>query len=576
MSHLGNVLAALVTDSVHLEAFDRSGDARARLTGRDFVRCVQACRPPLSAWRAAGEEGIALIFKPEETVEHLAVAFAAFLEGLAIAPLYPNWSAETQKQYLDAYRLRSFAVGAGFRSRSEAWSFAEAPRVLHVDLKDLLAGTSGPADPDAPLFDPPPDRAAAWIFTSGTSGAVSKMSEITFGNIEAAIENVHRLDFLRPGMTVHNPLSASHIFSFVATLAFLTLRPRRILFSDVQHLPRLTRERTGKIDGMILVPIVIQRMRSGFYERLAGPLDRKKVPPELKPLARLPLGLRRLLKRVVLRAERAVIDLETTGRCGIIGSLAIRLARRAFGPLLAMRLGSPDFVVVGGARPSLEGMAFLEVMGVRCLQGWGMTETTGPLCVCRIGDRYRGAFGTAGTFFEGTRGLIVDGELVVEGAQVAKGYREADGTFVPFNGRRATGDLAEFDSAGRLRIIGKASDRITTANGLNYNPTTIEDAFHAADLERENLLDHAVVLGEGQASLGAVFFLRDSVADAERVRIYVEGLVRAYNGTRGVDERVGAWTIVPTSLRESGCLGPTGKLLRRRVDEAYARIFEDR
>ncbi|HCF94739.1 MAG TPA: hypothetical protein DEW46_06740, partial [Verrucomicrobia bacterium] len=40
-------------------------------------------------------------------------------------------------------------------------------------------------------------------------------------------------------------------------------------------------------------------------------------------------------------------------------------------------------------------MAFLEVMGIRCLQGWGMTETTGALCVA---DRYDhdGAFGKCG------------------------------------------------------------------------------------------------------------------------------------------------------------------------------------
>jgi long-subunit acyl-CoA synthetase (AMP-forming) len=574
MSHLGNVIATLAEDSVRLEAYDRSGAACVGLPGRDFVRAVETCRPTLAGWRAAGEESVALVFKPEETVEFLAVAFAAFIEGLAIVPLYPNWNVETQKEYLDAYRLRSLAVGKGFASRVDSWGFPEPPRILRVDLEALLA--SAPAEVAAPRFEPPPERAAAWIFTSGTSGKVAKMTEITFGNLEAAIENVHKLDFLSQGMTVHNPLSASHIFSFVATLAFLTLRPRRILFSDVQHLSRLGEDRTGRIDGMILVPIVLSRMRSGFYERLSGPLDPKRALPELRQLARLPLALRRLLKRVVLRAERAVMALETRGRCGFLGHASIRLARRAFGPLFAKRLGSPRFVVVGGARPGLESMAFLEVMGIRCLQGWGMTETTGPLSVCRIGDRYRGAFGTAGTFFEGTRGSIVQGELIVEGAQVARGYREPGGAFVPFHGRWRTGDLAEFDAAGRLRIIGKASERITTANGINYNPIPIEEAFHAADLERENLLDHVVVLGEGQPSLGGVFFLRETGGDEGRLREYVEALVRAYNETRPVDERIGSWTLHPQSLRESGLLGPTGKLLRRKVDEAFAGIFEAR
>ena len=312
--------------------------------------------------------------------------------------------------------------------------------------------------PYVPRLSLPPDRTCAWIFTSGTSGKSARLTEITFGNVEAAVSGIGKLDFLRTGMTIHNPLSSSHVFSFVATLGFLTLRPRRVIFSDVQYLARLPESRTGKIDGMILVPIVVNRMRSGFYEKLTQPLDGKHLPPELRSLSRIPLAVRRCLKRACLMAEDATIRRETRGRCGPVGLAAIWVARRVFGRMFRTRLGSPGFIVVGGAKPSLQGMAFVEVLGVRCLQGWGMTETTGPLSVCRISDRYRGAFGTAGSLFEGTVARIEDGgELVVEsprsrggtGSRTARSCRSVGPARLETSPRSTRRDASE--SSGRPR-----------------------------------------------------------------------------------------------------------------------------
>jgi long-chain acyl-CoA synthetase len=212
-------------------------------------------------------------------------------------------------------------------------------------------------------------------------------------------------------------------------------------------------------------------------------------------------------------------------------------------------------------------------MGVRCLQGWGMTETTGPLAVCSLRDRYRGAFGTCGNLFSKTRGYIEDGELVVEGPQIARGYHQPDGTFLPFNGRKRTGDHAEFDRVGRLKVLGKASDRITTDNGLNYNPIPLEEEIHTIDLLDRHLVEEAIVIGDAQPRLGAVFFLREGITISAESRAYLESVLRRFNATRPVDEKIACWTISEKLFREAGLLGPSGKLVRRRVEERYAGIF---
>jgi long-chain acyl-CoA synthetase len=576
MSRLSEVLGSLAREPVVLEAFDRQGESAARLSGPEFAAATLAMRRRLeSALPGEGARPLGLLFKPEESLEFLATALAALLEGRIVVPLFPNWSAETQRLYLETYKVESVAVGEGQADRVAEWAARDGRRLFVVNAGKALeearaSGLAGVTPPDVELDA---ERSVAWIFTSGTSGKVAKLTDVTVGNIDAAIRGIRSCDFLSSGMTVHDPLSISHIFAFACVLGVLASRPKRVLFSDVQYLARLPESRTGRVDAMILVPIVMNRMRAGFYEKLSQRLDPATCPRDLRPLARIPLALRLRLKRVVLAAEEAVGCLEARGRCGFRGSGSILLARAVFGRMIRRRLGSPRFVVVGGAKPSIPAMAFLETMGIRCLQGWGMTETTGPLAVCRLRDRFHGALGTAGDLFEESRAWIEDGELVVEGPQIARGYIEPDGRFLPFERRKRTGDRAEFDTRGRLRIVGKASDRINCENGLNYNPVNLEEALLAMDLEGPHLLEDVVVVGDGRPSLGALFVVRDGALAGRDAETAVGGLVRRFNDSRAVDERIGPWMISRLPLREAGFLGPTGKLRRAEVEAASGALW---
>ena len=560
---------------ISLENFGRSGRCVRKLGGSDVFRAIQAYRPRLEGWDHLGRKRIALLFKSDETVEFLVAAFAAISHGYTVVPLYPNWDEPTQQLYLRRYDLRAVAVGDGFLDRVKSWD-AHVDLVVNVSLEDDKIppiDAERAARRDIFAVDLPPDHPVAWIFTSGTSGELAKCTEISLENMEAAIENIRALDFLRAGMCIHSPLSASHIFAFVVVMGFLAVKPRRMLFSDVQHLARMPQERTGKVDAIILVPIVLNRMRGGFYEKLCTDFSGKKVPPELAKLARIPLRLRRGLKRVLRRAEEGVIALEQGRVRGRLALPWILLARRLFGKMFRQRLGSPDFVVIGGAKPNLHAMAMLEVMGVTVLQGWGMTETTGPLAVCSPKDRRRGAFGTCGELFPNARAVIEGEEIIVEGPQIARGYVEPDGTVVPFHGRKHTGDRGGFDVRRRLLVLGKVSDRITTDNGLNYLPVPMEDDLKASDLNRRNVLEEAVVIGDARARLGCVFFLREGVEKTDDVEGYLSTLIRDHNGTRSVDEQIGPWTVSPDGLKEAGGLGPSGKLVRRRIEEGFAAIY---
>ena len=574
MSVLKNLFESLPGFEMKLESYDRRGKVISEATGGDVFDAVQRYRELLPA--RDEHQRIGLLFRSEETIEFLVAMFAAISRGLTVVPLYPNWDGPTQLSYLQRYGVRVLAVGDGFLERTEGWG-ESLDKVVNVSLEPgkMPAGT-GELDP-AGIFPPgmDGDHPVAWIFTSGTSGGMAKCTEITLSNMDAAIENIRDLDFLREGMVAHCPLSASHIFAFVVMTAFVALKPRRVLFSDIQYLARLPEEKTGKVDAIILVPIVINRIRSGFYDRLCTDFSQGKVPPELKKLARIPLGIRGCLKRVCRRAEEGVIDREAGRLRGWLGLPFILLARWVFGRMVRSRLGSAEFMVMGGARPNLQAMAFFEVMGIRVLQGWGMTETTGPVSVSRLGDRRNGALGTCGELFPGIRAKIEGEELIVEGTQIARGYVEPDGTLVPFDGVIKTGDRAAFDKRGRLKVFGKVSDRITTDNGLNYLPVPMEDDLKAADLKDQNILEEAVVIGDARPRLGCVYFLREGLEHSAERAEYLGSLVREFNAGRPVDEHIGPWVVSTKSLKECGGIGPSGKLVRCRIEEKFADLYED-
>jgi len=591
MSILAGILDRIAEGETVLETYNRQGELVRRVTGFDFCQAVLSQRAAFAGWDQ-DDRRVALLFRSDETLEFLVATFAALAERLTVVPLYPTWSAGVQRQYLERYRLRTLAAGESFRSRAEEFRDS-IDRFIAVGWPRAPLGGHAVGEPLSPAQrsflrgaeffprDLPDCHPCASIFTSGTSGDLAKCTLITQGNLAAAIENIRLLDFLHPGMTFHCPLSASHIFAFVVILGFLALKPRRVVFSDIQYLARLPEERIGRIDAIVLIPLVLKKIRAGFYERLARPHDalpKDGSPPDadLARLVRLPQGVRRGLAKLLGAAERAVIACESGKWFGFAGWPLIQATRRLLGGSVRRRLASPRFVVVGGAKPGLKSMAFLEAMGIRCLQGWGMTETTGPLAVCRLGDRFRGAFGTCGDLFGRARAYLDGEELVVEGPQIASGYLEPDGTLLPFGGRLRTGDHAAFDGRGRLKVLGKVSDRITLLNGLNYNPIGYEEMIHARDLKSEHMIEEVVVLGDGQAHLGCVFFLREPFENGEATRRYLGRLLREVNMGLGADDRIGPWAISPQRLRDADVVGPSAKIIRRRIEERYAHLFEER
>lgn len=141
--------------------------------------------------------------------------------------------------------------------------------------------------------------------------------------------------------------------------------------------------------------------------------------------------------------------------------------RTIFGP-------NADFAVTGGAPMDSELSHFFNGIGMPVLEGYGMTETCGPVCVSWPEDN---RIGTIGMPMCGiTAGIAEDGELVIKGPLVCKGYHNNPEVTTQqiTDGWLHTGDLGDISEDGFISITGRKKDLIITAGGKNVSPGLLE------------------------------------------------------------------------------------------------------
>lgn len=110
------------------------------------------------------------------------------------------------------------------------------------------------------------------------------------------------------------------------------------------------------------------------------------------------------------------------------------------------------------------------------MTGYGLTEA-GNVTLSRPGDSFEDVATTAGLPCDGVDVRIADdGEVLVRGYGVMQGYLdepEATARAIDGDGWLHTGDLGNFNDAGRLRIVGRKKDMFIVG-GFNAYPAEIE------------------------------------------------------------------------------------------------------
>ena len=250
-------------------------------------------------------------------------------------------------------------------------------------------------------------------------------------------------------------------------------------------------------------------------------------------------------------------------------------------------LGLDEMIAASSAAAPLpqEVARFFAGLGVRILDVYGMTETTGAFTANREQEF---KLGTVGRPVAGTEVRIApDGEILTRGPLNTPGYLNlADSTaeLIDSDGWLHTGDLGSLDSEGFLSVLDRKKELIITSGGENISPASIENL-----LMEHPLIGQAAAYGDRRPYVVALLTLDGEAAAAwarargieapsaaalasdPQVLAEVTAGVAAANKRLARVQQVKRWRLLPDEWTpESGEVTPTLKLKRRVIYTRYA------
>ena len=156
-------------------------------------------------------------------------------------------------------------------------------------------------------------------------------------------------------------------------------------------------------------------------------------------------------------------------------------------------------MVSGGAKLPYELGLFYNGIGLKLLEGYGLTETSPVITVNRL---EKNKIGTAGKILDEVEVKIAeDGEILVKGPNVTKGYhnKPEENKAAFKDGYFCTGDIGELDEDGYLKITDRKKDLLVTSGGKNIAPQPVENI-----LKEDPFISEVMVYGDGKKFLSAL------------------------------------------------------------------------
>ena len=428
--HFGDLVANFDKHGNELATTTRRFLKIERLRYRDLHRLThQAANYPLAREVAVGDRIVVVANNSPEWVE---LFLATQLIGAILVPTDVRAGPATTLKFIEQTEPKLIFRNKHLHPELDRLSTVE----FLDDLKERVCGY-----PDtAPGVDLHGDYAAVIVFTSGTT-ADPKGVVLTQKNLLANAEDALRVVDVRPDWWFLSVLPLSHMYELTGG----TLCPL-LSGASIFYVPSTSPHTIGRamqdyrITTMLAIPQFLILMLGRVRQAAAAEGKAATLARGLKLAAVLPFPLRRLLFRDVH----------------------------------AQLGGRLNLVVTGGAPiPADVGVAW-ERMGVRILEGYGLTET-GPILT--MNPLHGGRIGSAGRALDGVRLRIAqDNEVQAKGDSIFREYwrnpSASRGAFTE-DGWFRTGDAGSLRH-GWLQIQGRLKFAIVLSSGLKVFPEDVE------------------------------------------------------------------------------------------------------
>lgn len=437
-----------------------------------------------------------------------------------------------------------------------------------------------------------PDSLACLIFTSGTTGK-PKGVMISHKNVLWTIESLFGQMIpasMHPRIVSYLPMA--HIAAragdhYQAIYRVGQIFPVPVLEDMRDALP------TIKPSVFLAVPRVWEKFKAGLETRI-------EENPKKDLIAK---AIANGLEKVEYEQKGENVPLMVKIKDAVFSKLVFSKFKEGLGIM------DTEYFVTAAAPMNKDVHKWFHAIGIDVTEIYGMTEDTGPATIGIPGGavetfskklksegidvpKVLNPIGKVGIPIPGTEVKVEeDGELCLKGNHVTQGYFKAEEeTKETFDseGWLHTGDLAEIDNSGYVKIIGRKKEIIITSAGKNIAPVEVEDL-----IKPHQLIGQVCVVGDGKKYLSALVVLDgdggaeawasdngmeysiESMASDPKVIDAIQKQVDEANSQVAQVQQIKKFVVLEKEWTDSsGELTPTLKLKRNVIAEMYSDEIE--
>ena len=300
------------------------------------------------------------------------------------------------------------------------------------------------------------NKMAILLFTSGTTSK-SKAVMLSQNNIASNVYAMLLVEDFRPTDVNLAFLPFHHIFGSTEMIVMLACGIATAFPDGLRYVAQNLKE--YKVSVFVGVPLLVE----AIYKKIEQEIEKK--------------GKTKLINK----AKKV---------SNFLLKLGIDVRRKLFREVIDALGGSMRFVISGGAPLDKRVAQGFNELGIKLVQGYGLTETA-PVISAENCKKVR--YGSIGIPMDNVEVEIVDkdedgiGELRVKGPNVMLGYyeNEEETNKVLKDGWFYTGDLGYFDKDGFLFLTGRRKDMIVLKNGKKVFPEELETLINRLDIVEE-------------------------------------------------------------------------------------------